>query len=79
VRAIANANRPDPANLYDPGLYRAFQSLLYPYRDFEDELPVDELRSEPTSPGDVPHTISPEDAVADQVMQVLRFVLESRA
>lgn len=51
--AIANANRPDPTDLYDPGLYRAFQSLLYPYRDLEDELSADEpvivldLRSNP--------------------------------
>ena len=73
--AIANANRPKPADMYDPGLYRAFQSLLYPYHDFEDELSADELRSEPTSPDDMPHAISPEDAAAevDFIFRVFKY------
>ncbi|MDD2202244.1 MAG: hypothetical protein PHP20_10610 [Firmicutes bacterium] len=73
--AIANANRPDPTDLYDPGLYRAFQSLLYPYRDLEDELSADELRNEPTSPDDMPHAISPEDAAAevDFIFRVFKY------
>jgi len=75
ARAIAQANRPDASRMYDAEMTTAFARLLYPYRDFADELGREELGGVPTGPINRPSTISPEDATweVDWVFRVLKY------